>query len=247
MEYIRITKENIDKENICCAMSNNQSLQKKEWLKKRFNEGLVFLRSTERGKCFIEYIPSENAWAPIDAKDYMYINCMWVAGSFKGHGYSNDLLNECIKDAKEKGKIGLCILSSTKRKKEFLSDPKYLEYKDFLVADETTSGINLMYLPFYENTTIPKFKECAKSLSIKEKGYVIYYTDQCLFTNYWVNRVAMVAKEHNITIKVVHIDNKEMAQDMHAPATNYAFFKDGKFITHAVLSDKKFLSIVGVK
>lgn len=29
MEYIRITKENIDKEHICCAMSDKQSLAKK--------------------------------------------------------------------------------------------------------------------------------------------------------------------------------------------------------------------------
>lgn len=42
MEYIRITKENIDKEHICCAMSGQQSLAKKEWLKQRFEEGLVF-------------------------------------------------------------------------------------------------------------------------------------------------------------------------------------------------------------
>ena len=33
MNYIRITKDNIDKEHICCAMSNKQSAAKKEWLK----------------------------------------------------------------------------------------------------------------------------------------------------------------------------------------------------------------------
>ena len=38
MEYIRITKENIDKEHICCAMSGKQSLAKKEWLKQRSGE-----------------------------------------------------------------------------------------------------------------------------------------------------------------------------------------------------------------
>ena len=62
----------------------------------------------------------------------MYIDCLWVAGSFKGHGYSTDLLNACIEDSKEKGKVGLCILSSTK-KKPFLADPKYLKYKGFTV------------------------------------------------------------------------------------------------------------------
>ena len=43
MNYIRITKDNIDKEHICCAMSNKQSAAKKEWLKQRFEEGLFFI------------------------------------------------------------------------------------------------------------------------------------------------------------------------------------------------------------
>ena len=65
MHYIRITKENINKEHICCAMSGKNSIVKKEWLKQRFEEGLVFYRSAERGKCFIEYIPAENAQSPL--------------------------------------------------------------------------------------------------------------------------------------------------------------------------------------
>lgn len=67
MEYIRVTKENLEKEQICCAISNNKDIQvssKKAWLADRFGEGLVFLKSVERGKCFIEYIPAECAWNP---------------------------------------------------------------------------------------------------------------------------------------------------------------------------------------
>ena len=79
MNYIRITKENIDKEHICCAMSGKQSVAKKEWLRQRFDDGLVFYRSEERGKCFIEYIPAENAWVPIEADGYLYIDCLWVS------------------------------------------------------------------------------------------------------------------------------------------------------------------------
>jgi len=86
MNYIRITKDNIDREHICCAMSGKQSIAKKEWLRQRFEEGLVFYRSEERGKCFIEYIPAENAWVPIMADGWLYINCLWVSGSMKGQG-----------------------------------------------------------------------------------------------------------------------------------------------------------------
>lgn len=246
MNYIRITKENIDSEHICCAMSGKQSIAKKEWMKQRFDEGLVFYRSEERGKCFIEYIPAENVWLPICAPDYIYINCLWIAGSLKGHGYSNDLLNECIRDAREQGKKGICILSSDGRKREFLSDPKYMAYKGFSVADTTDCGINLMYLPLMPNAEPPEFKECAKRPKISEDGFVLYYTDQCPFTYYWVPRVQGVAKEHNIQLKVIHVTNREQAQNLPAPATTYALFKDGKFLTHAIQSDKKFLSLAGV-
>ncbi len=129
MEYIRVTKENLEKEHICCAISNNKDIQvssKKAWLAERFDDVLVFLKSAERGKCFIEYLPAEKAWNPIDADGYTYIDCLWVSGSFKGHGYSNDLLDACIADSRIRLKKGLCILSSAK-KKPFLADPKYLK------------------------------------------------------------------------------------------------------------------------
>ena len=103
MKYIHITKENIDKEHICCAMSGKQALAKKEWLKQRFDEGLVFYRSEERGKCFIEYIPAENAWVSIEADGWLYINCLWVSGSMQGHGYSSELLSEFLRDAPYQG------------------------------------------------------------------------------------------------------------------------------------------------
>ena len=53
MEYIRVTKENIEKEHICCEISSNKDIQvisKKNWLKERFDDELVFLKSIERGK-----------------------------------------------------------------------------------------------------------------------------------------------------------------------------------------------------
>lgn len=76
MKYIQGTKENLEKEHICCAISNTKDAQvssKKAWLSERFDEGLVFLKNVERGKCFIEYITAEKAWNPIETEDYIYI------------------------------------------------------------------------------------------------------------------------------------------------------------------------------
>lgn len=247
MDYIHITAENIDREHICCAMSNKQSIMKKEWMKRRFAEGLVFYRSLERGKCFIEYIPAENAWAPIEAPGYIYINCLWVSGSMKGHGYSNELLDECIRDARSQGRRGLCILSSAKKKKEFLADPRYLAHKGFMTADESVNDITLMYLPLGEGAEPPRFRPCAKSAHTQEEGFVLYYTDQCPFTYYWVPVVEAAAREHDIPLKVIHITDGKTAHSVPAPVTTYALFKDGKFVTHGIQTDKKFLALAGIK
>ena len=102
-----------------------------------------------------------------------------------------------------------------------------------------------MYLPLVKNAEPPKLKECAKHPSVADKGFVLYYTDQCPFTYYWVPRVAETAKEHGILLKTVHIESREEAQSVPAPVTTYALFLDGKFITHAIQSDKKFLALAG--
>ncbi len=246
VQYIRVTKDNLENEHICCAISNNKDVQvssKKAWLAERFDDGLVFLKGCERGKCFIEYIPAENAWNPIDAQGYMYIDCLWVSGSFKGHGYSNDLLNECISDSKSKGRKGLCILSSAK-KKPFLADPKYLRYKGFEVCDESSNGIQLWYLPFEKDAPKPQFRQCAKDPHIDEQGYVLYYTSQCPFNAKYVPIVEQTAKEQVVPFKAIHIQSKEEAQNAPTPITTYALFCDGEYITNEQMNDKKFIKLI---
>ena len=247
MEYIRVTGENIENEHICCAISNNNDIQvssKKAWLKERFDDGLVFLKSEQRGKCFIEYIPAENAWNPIVAEGYMYIDCFWVSGALKGHGYSTELLNACIEDSKNKGKKGLCILSAAK-KKPFLADPKFLKHKGFSVSDEADNGIQLWHLPFTENAFLPKFKEYAKHPHIHEAGYVLYYTSQCPFNAKYVPIIETIAKEKSVKFKSVHLQSKEDAQNAPTPITTYALFLDGSYLTNEQMNDKKFLKLLG--
>lgn len=248
MEFIKVTEENLEREHICCAISNNKDCQvmaKKNWMKEQLKEGLVFLKGNVRGKCFIEYMPAENAWMPIEAEGYMYINCFWISGQFKGKGYANQLLEECIRDSKEKGKKGLCIRASAK-KKPFLSEGDYLKYKGFRVADTAEPFFELLYLPFKE-ADIPRFKECVKNPQIKEDGYVLYYTHQCPFTAKYVPVLEQAAKEHNISFKSILINSKEDAQNMPVASTTYALFLDGKFVTNEILSEKKFLKMCGVE
>lgn len=246
MDYIRVTKENLESEHICCAISNNKDIQvfsKKAWLSERFDEGLVFLKSTERGKCFIEYIPAENAWNPIDAVGMMFIDCLWVSGSLKGHGYSNDLLQYCAQDSLEKGRTGLCILSSAK-KKPFLADPKYLKYKGFSVCDEADNGVQLWFLPLTREAEKPAFKQRARHPHVDEAGYVLFYTNQCPFNAKYVPIVEKTAREHGVPFKAIHLNSKEAAQNAPTPITNYALFYNGEYLTNEQMNDTKFIKLI---
>ena len=251
MELVKLTPDNLEKEHICCAISNNNDCQvssKKAWLKERLNDGLVFLKGDVRGKCFIEYIPAEHAWAPVEANGYMYINCLWVSGQFKGHRYSNLLLEECIRDSKAKGKIGLAVLSS-KKKLGFLSDPKYLKYKGFQAADTAAPYFELMYLPFDESADKPYFRQCAKEPKRANipSGFAICYTSQCPFTAKYVPILEQMAKSRGAELHAVHIDTAEKAQNAPSPFTTFSLFYDGGFITHEILSEKKFEKLLAEK
>ena len=245
MDYIRVTKDNLEKEHICCAISNNKDLQvssKKAWLAERLDEGLVFLKSVERGKCFIEYLPAEMAWNPIEAEGWLYIDCLWVSGSFKGHGYSSDLLAACIADGRAQGKKGLCILTEAK-KRPFLADPKYLAHKGFTVCDEADNGIQLWHLPFDRDAAKPAFKACARHPHIDEAGYVLYYTSQCPFNAKYVPIVEQTAKERGIPFRAIHLQSREEAQSAPTPVTTYALFHDGVYLTNEQMNDTKFLKL----
>lgn len=244
--FKQVTLDNIDTEHICCAITEKKGetcvSSKKVWLKERMKEGLVFNKLDARGKVFIEYIPAEKAWCPITANDYMYIDCFWVSGMYKGQGYANELLEQCIADSKAKGKKGLVVLSS-KKKMSFLSDPKFLKYKGFSLADQS-GCFELLYLPFDDDHEIPQFKPCAKAGTIEEKGWVLYYSNQCPHTDKYAPLLVDIAKEKGIDMKLIKIETTEQAQASAAPTTTYALFYDGNFVTNEVLSEKSFQKIL---
>lgn len=246
MQYIQVTNENLSREHICCAISNDRDIQvasKKGWLADRFREGLVFLKSEQRGKCFIEYLPAEYAWNPIIAEGYMYIDCLWVAGAMKGNGYSTDLLNACMEDSRSKGKLGLCCLSSQK-KKPFLADPKFLKHKGFRVCDTADNGIELWYLPFDETAPVPGFKPCAKHPHTELPGFVLYYTHQCPFNAKYVPILENLAGQKGVPFTAVHLQTREQAQNAPTPITTYALFQDGNYLTNEQQNESRFLKLL---
>lgn len=53
----------------------------------------------------------------------------------------------------------------------------------------------------------------------------------------------MILQKH---LNLKSVRNREMAQNIPAPVTTYALFRDGEFVTQGIQSDKKFLALAGV-
>lgn len=249
MDIVSVTKENLDKEHICCTLSGNRDCQvssKKSWLRKRFDDGLVFLKGNVRGKCFIEYLPAEKAWVPIEADGAMFINCFWVAGQFKGQGNGSLLLEKCIQDSKAKGKTGLAALSS-KKKMPFLSDPDFFRHKGFFTVDTAEPFYELLYLPFDEESVQPRFCESVKAPKCKEPGFVLYYSQQCPYTAKYVPLIEEAAKAKHLPFRSVRLESAEQARHAPAPYTTYSLFYNGEFLTNEILSLKRFENILTEK
>ena len=244
-EYINLDEKNIDKEHICCAIGDPKHQdgvdRKKAWIKSKLKDGHVFRKLNARGKIFIEYEPIETSWTPVNGKNYMYIYCLWVAGSFKGKGIAKELLMYAIEDAQNKNMSGICTVVSQK-KKPFIGDKKFFQHFGFEVVD-TIDDYELMALKFDDKDT-PKFSDSARKMEIDDKDFTIYYSNECPYVEYEVKELSDYAKNNNIKLKFVKIDSLEKAKNAPCIFNNWANFYQGKFISNTILNANSFSKLI---
>lgn len=240
MSYITLTKDTINSEHICCGFSDKKSAHgyecKKEWLKREFDNGYVFRRLDERAKVFTEYGPAESAWVPINAPNYLLINCLWVSGQYKGKGHAKALLQSIIEQAKSNNNEGLVTVVGTK-KFHFMSDTKWFLKQGFETIEKLSYGFSLLSMKLTPEalvtSSVPAFKQCVQSGECEHKdGLVVYYSHRCPFTEYHVHEsLKETARKRNISLKIIPLESMEQAQNAPSPATIFSLFYNGHFLT----------------
>lgn len=247
-QYITLNNGNINKEHICCAISDKKHqvgvVEKKQWIKNELANGHTFTKLNVNGKVFIEYTNIEKAWASVIGKNYFYIHCLWVSGSYKNKGYGKALIEKTIEHAKNQNKDGICIISSLK-KKPFLSDYKFLKKYNFEIVDQIDDYLLLAYK--ITNNNIPQFSYSAKNNNIiNEKGLRIYYSPQCPYIINCIKEVEAFCKNNNIKLNLIKITTLEEAKNVPSVFNNYSVFLNGEFVSVHLLNEnylKKLLNI----
>ena len=245
MKIMTVDKANIEQEHICCAIGNDKRNRaraqvKKDWMKKEFDNGLVFKRLDDRGKMFIEYMPIEDAWKPVIGKNYMMIHCLWVSGKFKKQGIATAFLDECISESKDKGKDGIAVITSSKNK-PFLTEKKFFEKKGFQVVDQAPPYFELMVLKINKKAENPSFTSKAKTSKTDFKdGICFIYTHQCPFMEEYMTLLSKICEEETIPVKIIKLKNADEVKEIGSPFGTYAMFDKGEFVTHELFSENKF-------
>ncbi|TPV93332.1 MAG: GNAT family N-acetyltransferase [Myxococcales bacterium FL481] len=238
MPYVDLDESNIADQHICCAFGDPKHeqgvLEKKKWLKRRFAEGLVFRKLDVRGKVFIEYMPSELAWRPIEAPGFLTVHCLWVSGRYAKHGHGRALLRSCIDDARRQGKHGV-VIASAKKKKAFLADPKFLEHLGFKCVDER-AGFRLYacFLHGVPEASWPKFSPARKPRTRQPNAVQIYHSPQCPFNTHWVPLVAQEVEHAGFDVSIKRLTRAAQNRKVRSPLGAFSLESDEQLVAHCI-------------
>ena len=239
---------NFKKEHICCVLRDRKGEgrieAKRNWLENVFEDGLVLRKGDVNGKAFMEYIPAEDAWCPVDAPGYMFIHCYRMDDRFKEGGFDKAIWRECIAECRIKHKKGLCVLVGSEDM-PYLNRKSDFESRGFRFAAKADPYFELWYLPFEEGETdIPRFLEEMDEAQVEDDGFVLYYSHQCPHTAKAVPQLRDKAKELGVDLKIIHLEKQKEARAIPCAYTTFALFHNKKFITHEIPTPAKFAKLV---
>ena len=139
-----------------------------------------------------------------------------------------------LNDAKEKGKSGVCILSS-KKKKPYLADKKFLLKYGFEVVDTVKNEYELLALSF--NGEKPYFSESVKEMRISGQELTIYYGLQCPYIPNCIEQVQEYCTKNNIPLNLIAVDTLEKAKNLPCIFNNWAVFYHREYETNHLLNE----------
>ena len=245
LKILNVTAENVDEVGIFCIKNKKAQgyKDKLHWFKKELQNGLrIKIATDEKGKQlgFIEFIPVENAWRPVKANDYYFIQCIVVfAKDMRGKNIASQLIQLCEKEAREKKKLGVCVMSS---KGPWIANRSIFEKNGFAEVAKKDRFV-LLAKKFDEAAPDPELFDWI-SKQKKYQGWHLIYAHQCPWHEKSVADMQTAAKELGIELQVSQLTKPWDAQNGPSGYGTFGLLKDGKLLEDHYLSKTRFKTIV---
>ena len=242
---INITPENARQETFFCVknMKDPGFACKERWFAEEQRNGLrLKIIKNEEGKMcgFIEYLPAEMAWRPVEAEGYMFIHCMFTyPNTERNRGHALRLVEECEKEALELGMHGVCVMTS---KGPWITDMRIFEKMGYSKVDKI-GRFELMAKKFEPTSEDPHLIDWTARQQ-DYLGWHLLYADQCPWHEKSVQAIKKVAIEKGIKLNIRKITTSEEAKNGPSGFGVFALIKDGKLLEDHYISETRFRNIL---
>ena len=244
-----ITLDTVGPENLadcgigCLTSPANVGYQPKlDWLRKRFSEGLRFLLFRDgqgRPLGFLEYVPGEYAWRPVDAKGWLFIHCLWVyPRGQKVGGLGGRLIHACIEKARAAGAIGVAAMVSDGP--WIAGESVYLKNGFELVAEADRFQLLVHRL---KSGPAPRFRDISGRPS-KYRGLHVVYAAQCPLLPKSVSDLQEMAAEHGLKLNVTVLKSARQAQNAPSYYGVFSLLWNGRLLADHYVSKGRFKNIL---
>jgi len=240
-----VTPDNVLEETLFCIKDLKKPgfNSKRLWFEKRYNEGLrLKILKDDSGKMlgFIEYIPASLAWRPIQAKNFMFIHCMYIsAKKERNQGLGALLIRDVEKDTKARNMDGICVMTSDG---SWIADKRIFMRNGFKEI-EKKGRFELMSKNLTQNALDPKLIDWTRNQA-NYQGWHLVYADQCPWHEKSVEALMHVAMDFGIDLKVTRLKTALEAKNAPSGYGVFNLLHDGKLLEDHYLSATRFRNIL---
>lgn len=182
---------------------------------------------------FIEYIPGEYTWRAVYAPGYLVIHCLWVVGKGKGKGYGTRLLQACLDEARDQGKRGVVMVTSSGT---WLAGKELFISNGFTELDQAPPPFQLLVHRF-DTAPDPTFPDDwpARQAAFGP-GLTVVRTPQCPYVENATHDFMQFAAEKGIPTRVVELTTaQEVQEQAPCPYGIFSVVYDGRLFSYTYL------------
>ncbi len=241
--------ENVGPENLpscgigCITNPKHEGYKPKiGWLQERFAEGLRFLLFRDkRGKplAFLEYVPGEYAWRPVDAAGWLFVHCLWVypKGQAVG-GLGSRLIQACVKEAQQANTYGVAAMVS---EGPWMAAKQVFLKNGFVQAAERDRF--QLVIRRIRKGPAPRFRDIPPTYA-KHRGLHVVFAAQCPYLPKSVNDLSILAREHGLDVKVTVLNSAREAQNAPSYYGVFSLLWKGRLLSDHYVSKGRFKNLL---
>lgn len=245
IQIVHVTPENVAEVGVYCIKNKKaEGYQKKlEWFQRQLNNGLTLkILADAAGKQmgFIEVIDSELSWRPINATNYLFIQCLALFGkAARNKKNGSALLKACEDEARKRKKAGICSMSSNGA---WMANKSIFEKNGYNVIAKQ-DRFELMSKKFDPGSPDPTFRDWNQRQA-DYNGWNLVYSHQCPWHEKSVQALKETALAYGVDLKLTELKTPQEAQQAPSGYGTFSLIKDGVLLEDHYLSKTRFETIL---